>query len=103
MKVLIIGSGGREHAITWKLSQSPLVTKLYTAPGNAGTSEVGKNIDISVSDFIAIKDFVLQNAIEMVIVGPEVPLVEGIHDFFLADEDLKHIPVIGPVAKGAWG
>lgn len=101
MKVLIIGSGGREHAIAWKLSQSPLVSKLFTAPGNAGTSEVGENIDIGVSDFQSIKDFVLQNSIEMLVVGPEVPLVEGLHDFFLADDQLKHIPVIGPDAQGA--
>lgn len=101
MKVLIIGSGGREHAIAWKLTQSPHISKLYTAPGNAGTSEVGENVDIGVSDFKSIKDFVLQNSIEMLIVGPEVPLVEGIHDFFLADDQLKHIPVIGPDAQGA--
>jgi len=101
MKVLIIGSGGREHAIVWKLSQSPLVTKLYTAPGNAGTSEVDENTDIDISDFTAIKSFVLEKSIDMVVVGPEVPLVEGIHDFFLADDELKNIPVIGPVAKAA--
>lgn len=101
MKVLIIGSGGREHAIGWKLSTSPLVSKLFTAPGNAGTSEVGENIDISVSDFQSIKDFVLQNSVGMLVVGPEVPLVDGIHDFFLADDQLKHIPVIGPDAQGA--
>ena len=101
MKVLIIGSGGREHAITWKLSQSPLVSKLFTAPGNAGTSEVGENVGIDISNFTAIKNFVLGNLIDLVIVGPEVPLVDGIHDFFLANDDLKNIPVIGPVAKGA--
>ena len=101
MKVLIIGSGGREHAIAWKLSQSPIVSKLYTAPGNAGTSEVGENIDMGVSDFLAIKEFVLKNFIEMLVVGPEVPLVEGLHDFFLADEKLRKIPVIGPTTKGA--
>jgi phosphoribosylamine--glycine ligase len=101
MKVLIIGSGGREHAIVWKLSQSPLVTKLYTAPGNAGTLEVGENVNICVSNFTDIKSFVLEKSIDMVVVGPEVPLVEGIHDFFLADDDLKNIPVIGPAAKAA--
>jgi len=101
MKILIIGSGGREHAIAWKLSQSHIISELYTAPGNAGTSKIGKNIDIDVSDFTVIKDFVLQHKIEMLIVGPEVPLVEGIHDFFLADQNLKHIPVIGPTAQGA--
>ena len=81
MKVLIIGSGGREHAIVWKLSQSPLVSKLFTAPGNAGTLEVGENVDIGASDFTAIKSFVLENKIDMVVVGPEVPLVEGINKF----------------------
>ncbi len=101
MKVLIIGSGGREHAFAWKLSQSPLVTQLYIAPGNAGTSEVGENIKIDVNDFKAIKEFVLAKDIQMVIVGPEVPLVKGIHDFFLADTELMDIPVIGPTTKGA--
>ena len=101
MKVLIIGSGGREHAFAWKLSQSPLVTQLYIAPGNAGTSEVGENIKIDVNDFKAIKEFVLAKDIQMVIIGPEVPLVKGIHDFFLADNELKDIPVIGPTTKGA--
>jgi phosphoribosylamine---glycine ligase len=101
MKVLIIGSGGREHAIAWKLTQSPLVTKLFIAPGNAGTSNVGENIVIDVGDFTAVKNLVLNKNIEMLIVGPEVPLVEGIHDFFLADDQLKNIPVIGPTTQGA--
>jgi len=101
MKVLIIGSGGREHAIAWKLSQSPLVSRLFTAPGNAGTSQVGENANIGVTNFAAIKNFVLENKIDMVVVGPEVPLVEGIYDFFLADDNLRNITVIGPSAKAA--
>ncbi|MFA4815576.1 MAG: phosphoribosylamine--glycine ligase N-terminal domain-containing protein, partial [Candidatus Gracilibacteria bacterium] len=84
MNVLIIGSGGREHALAWKLRQSPLLTELFIAPGNAGTAELGKNVNLSVSDFAGIREMALENKIEMVVVGPEVPLVEGIHDFFLA-------------------
>ncbi len=101
MNILIIGSGGREHAFAWKISQSPKVNKLFIAPGNAGTSACGTNLEINVSDFKAIGDSVAENQIEMVIVGPEVPLVEGIHDYFLADENLRSIPVIGPVKRGA--
>jgi phosphoribosylamine---glycine ligase len=101
MNVLIIGSGGREHALAWKISQSPLLTRLFIAPGNAGTAEHGQNISVSVSDFQGIKKAALENQIGMVVVGPEVPLVEGIHDFFLADDQLKGIPVIGPVQKAA--
>lgn len=101
MNILILGSGGREHAFAWKLSQSKKLNKLYIAPGNAGTSSVGANINISATDFEAIKKFVLENQINMVVVGPEDPLVKGIHDFFLADEKLKDIPVIGPKKDGA--
>ncbi len=101
MNILIIGSGGREHAFAWKISQSPKTEKLFIAPGNAGTSEFGTNLEINISDFQAIRKAVLDNQIGMVVVGPEVPLVEGIHDFFLADELLKGIPVIGPVSSGA--
>jgi phosphoribosylamine---glycine ligase len=101
MNVLIIGSGGREHALAWKLSQSPLLDDLFIAPGNAGTAQVGKNIDLSVSDFSGIGALVADRKIGMVVVGPEVPLVEGIHDFFLADPALKNIPVIGPVKQAA--
>ena len=101
MNILIIGSGGREHAFAWKISQSPKTGKLFIAPGNAGTSEFGTNLEINGSDFQAIRKAVLDNQIGMVVVGPEVPLVEGIHDFFLADELLKLIPVIGPVSSGA--
>jgi phosphoribosylamine--glycine ligase len=101
MRVLIIGSGGREHALTWKISQSPLLTELYIAPGNAGTADLGTNVNISVSDFDGISRLVTEKHIEMVIVGPEVPLVEGLHDFFLADPLLKNIPVIGPKQEAA--
>ena len=101
MNILILGSGGREHAIAWKLAQSPKLTNLYIAPGNAGTALLGKNIPLSLSDFEGIKKFVLGNNIRMVIVGPEVPLVEGIHDFFHNDKQLKNISVIGPVKKAA--
>jgi len=99
--VLLIGSGGREHALAWKLAQSPLLNKLYIAPGNAGTSSCGINVAIGGTDFEAIKKFVLQNQIHLVVVGPEEPLVKGIHDFFLADTELKNIPVIGPCKAGA--
>jgi phosphoribosylamine--glycine ligase len=101
MNILILGSGGREHAYAWKLAQSSRKVKLFIAPGNAGTASVGTNVNISATDFPAIKDFVLANNIEMVVVGPEDPLVKGIHDFFLADEQLKKIPVIGPQKDGA--
>lgn len=101
MKVLILGSGGREHAFAWKIHQSPLLTDLYVTPGNAGTAQIATNLSIQPTDFQGIKIAVLQYAIEMVLVGPEAPLVEGIHDFFLADPDLAHIPVIGPARKAA--
>ena len=101
MNVLLLGSGGREHAIAWKMAQSPKLESFFIAPGNAGTSDYGENINISPTDFKAIRDFVLNNNIQMVVVGPEEPLVKGIHDFFLSDEKLKNIPVIGPTAKGA--
>jgi len=101
MKILLLGSGGRESTFAWKITQSPLCTQLYIAPGNAGTGTFGKNINLSVTDFKGIRHFVLENAIELVIVGPEEPLVKGIHDFFLEDDDLKPIPVIGPQAQGA--
>lgn len=101
MRVLILGSGGREHAFGWKISESTLLEKLFFAPGNAGTKNVGENVNIFVDDFKAIKKFVLENKINMVFVGPEDPLVKGIHDFFLADKDLVKIPVIGPKKDGA--
>ena len=101
MNVLIIGSGGREHAFAWKIRQSPKIDQIFIAPGNAGTSEIGTNVEIGVTDFPSIRDLVLEKHIDMVLVGPEVPLVEGIHDFFLSDELLKDIPVIGPASQGA--
>jgi phosphoribosylamine--glycine ligase len=101
MNILLLGSGGREHAIAWKVSESPHVGKLFIAPGNAGTSGVGTNVPLSPGDFPAIRQFVISKEIGMVIVGPEDPLVNGIHDFFLVDEHLKNIPVIGPVRKAA--
>jgi len=100
-KLLLIGSGGREHAIAWKLAQSPLLDQLFVAPGNAGTAEAGINIPIQVNDFEGIKKFVIEHEIDMVVVGPEEPLVRGIHDFFLADKLLAGIPVIGPQKAGA--
>lgn len=101
MNILILGSGGREHAFTLKLSQSNKVTQLFVAPGNAGTAEIATNVNISPTDFLAVKETVLSNNIKMIVVGPEAPLVEGIHDFFLADNELKNIPVIGPKKDGA--
>ncbi|WP_295654130.1 phosphoribosylamine--glycine ligase [uncultured Mucilaginibacter sp.] len=101
MNILIIGSGGRESAFAWKLAQSPKCSNLFIAPGNAGTGQYGKNVNIKVNDFAALGDFALSNAINLVLVGPEEPLVKGIHDYFLADEKLKNIPVIGPQAEGA--
>ena len=101
MNILLLGSGGREHAMAWKISQSPRCTKLFIAPGNAGTSQCGSNVAMSATDFAAIKKFVLENDIKMVVVGPEDPLVNGIHDFFLEDNLLKTIPVIGPKKDGA--
>ena len=101
MNVLILGSGGREHAFALKLSQSNKIKQLFVAPGNAGTHKIAANISINPTDFQAVKNTVLENNIQMVVVGPEAPLVEGIHDFFLADADLKKIPVIGPKKDGA--
>ena len=101
MNILVLGSGGREHAICWKITQSSQLDKLFIAPGNAGTSQLGVNVDIHVNDFEEIKIFVLKNKIDIVVVGPEEPLVLGIHDFFLADDEIKHIGIIGPTKKGA--
>ena len=101
MNILILGSGGREHAFAWKLAQSKKVGKLFIAPGNAGTALVGTNVSISATDFEAIKKYVLDNEIKMIVVGPEDPLVKGVHDFFLNDAQLKTIPVIGPQKDGA--
>ncbi len=101
MRVLLLGSGGREHAFAWKIAQSSMLDELFIAPGNAGTRNFGKNVPINPTDFPAIKEFVLKNSIDIVLVGPEEPLVKGIHDFFLADEDLKKIAVIGPNKEAA--
>ena len=101
MNILLLGSGGREHAFAWKMVQSPLCDTLFMAPGNAGTDAIATNVNIAVTDFEAIKALVIKENIEMVVVGPEDPLVKGIYDFFLNDESLKNIPVIGPSKLGA--
>ena len=101
MTILLLGSGGREHAFAWKMIQSPLCDTLFVAPGNAGTAAIANNININPTDFPAIKDFVLKEKVEMVVVGPEDPLVKGIYDFFLNDAGIKHVPVIGPSTIGA--
>jgi phosphoribosylamine---glycine ligase len=101
MKILLLGSGGREHALAWKMLQSSKCSQLFVAPGNAGTSEIATNVDVNILDFEAIKTFSIQEKIQMVVVGPEDPLVNGIFDFFKNDEKLKNIPVIGPSKIGA--
>ena len=101
MTILLLGSGGREHAFAWKMLQSPLCTKLFVAPGNAGTESIATNVDISPTDFEAIKTFAIREKVEMIVVGPEDPLVKGIFDYFQNDSELKHIPVIGPSKNGA--
>ena len=101
MKVLLLGSGGREHALAWKIAQSDKCEKLYIAPGNAGTAEVGENVDIKADDFEALKQFSVEKGIDMVVVGPEDPLVKGVYDDFRDDERTKNIPVIGPSKAGA--
>jgi phosphoribosylamine--glycine ligase len=101
MTILLLGSGGREHALAWKMLQSPLCSQLFVAPGNAGTEDIATNINISPTDFEAIKKFVIQEQVKMIVVGPEDPLVKGIYDFFQNDELLKGIPVIGPSKLGA--
>lgn len=101
MNILVLGSGGREHTFCWKLAQSEMIDQLFAAPGNAGTAALATNLDIGANDFDGIKNAVIQNNIELVLVGPEDPLVNGIHDFFLNDNDLKDISVIGPQKLGA--
>ena len=101
MNILLVGSGGREHALAWKISQSPKVDKLFIAPGNAGTATVGINVPMSATDFPKIKEFVLANQVAMVVVGPEDPLVKGIYDYFKNDAELASVPVIGPSKVGA--
>lgn len=101
MKLLLLGSGGREHALAWKIAQSEKVEQLFIAPGNAGTASVGQNVPLSAEDFPGIRAFVLEQGIDMVVVGPEAPLVKGIYDYFRQDRDLASIPVIGPSQQGA--
>lgn len=101
MNILVLGSGGREHAFAWKLTQSALCTKLFVAPGNAGTAQIAQNVALNPNDFETIKQFVIANAIEMVVVGPEDPLVNGVYDFFKNDVSLQNIPLIGPSKTGA--
>ncbi len=101
MNLLLLGSGGREHALAWKLDQSPLLDALVIAPGNAGTADYGQNVNIDILDFEAVKKLVLEEKIDLVLVGPEEPLVRGIYDFFKADKELASIPLIGPSKRGA--
>jgi len=101
MKILLLGAGGREHALAWKIAQSSILDELFIAPGNAGTRQYGKNVVLSPVDFEGIKEFVLKNNIDMVVVGPEEPLVLGIYDFFQADDSIRHCAIIGPSKEGA--
>ncbi|HDR68397.1 MAG TPA: phosphoribosylamine--glycine ligase [Bacteroidaceae bacterium] len=101
MNLLIIGSGGREHALAWKIAQSTHLTNLFIAPGNNGTAGLGTNVPVNVNDFEGIKKLVLEKAIDLVLVGPEAPLVDGIHNFFLEHPEIKNVPVIGPTKEGA--
>jgi phosphoribosylamine--glycine ligase len=101
MNILILGSGGREHALAWKLAQSKKISRIFIGPGNAGTTLVGTNLELDPEDFGAVKKAVIENNVRIVIVGPEAPLVKGIHDFFLSDEHLKNIPVVGPDKSAA--
>ncbi|MFA5574684.1 MAG: phosphoribosylamine--glycine ligase [Brumimicrobium sp.] len=101
MRILLLGSGGREHAIAWKLSMSSELERLFIAPGNAGTKKHGENVDIEPTDFESLKEFSIQEKIDMLVVGPEIPLVQGVVDFFNEDEELKHIAVIGPNKNAA--
>ncbi|ALJ05567.1 phosphoribosylamine--glycine ligase [Pseudalgibacter alginicilyticus] len=101
MNILILGSGGREHTFAWKIAQSSLCEKLFVAPGNSGTASIATNVNIGVNDFESIKNLVLENNINMVVVGPEDPLVNGVHDFFLNDDTIKHVSVIGPQKAAA--
>ena len=101
MNILIIGSGGREHALAWKIKQSKLLGQLFIAPGNAGTGFTGINVPVDISDFRAIRQIVLEKQVDIVVCGPEAPLVDGLHDFFLEDSNLKNVRFIGPVRSGA--
>ena len=99
--VLIIGSGGREHAISWKIKQSALLKNLYVAPGNSGTAQIAENLNINPSNYSQLKTTIINKNIDLLVVGPEVPLVEGIHDQLKADDDLRELKIIGPKKKGA--
>ena len=101
MKILLLGGGGREHALAWKIAQSEKCEKLFIAPGNAGTQNVGENVNIKADDFEALKNFAVENGVDMVVVGPEDPLVKGVYDDFKADPRTQNIPVIGPSKAGA--
>ena len=101
MNILIVGSGGREHTFAWKIKQSPLCEKLFVAPGNGGTGEIAINVPIQVTEFEKLGKFCLENHVDLILVGPEVPLVEGIVDYFRSIDSLKQIPVIGPSKEGA--
>ncbi|MEK9619988.1 MAG: phosphoribosylamine--glycine ligase N-terminal domain-containing protein, partial [Flavobacteriales bacterium] len=101
MKILLLGSGGREHALAWKICKSSQLEKLYVAPGNAGTSEIAENIAIDINDFEAVGNFCIQKMINVLVVGPEQPLVNGIHDYFENNSRLKSVTVIGPKKEGA--
>ena len=101
MKILLLGSGGREHALAWKISQSSQLEKLYVAPGNAGTNSIAENVDLSIKDFKSIAAFVLEKDIRIVVVGPEDPLVNGIHDYFASNPDLSQVTIVGPKKEGA--
>src|SRR5689334_15785818 len=101
MRILLLGSGGREHALAWKINQSVWTNPLFIAPGNPGTAEVGTNVPLDINDFNAIADFCINEKIEMVVVGPEEPLVKGICDFFKTNEELRHIYFVGPSKQGA--
>ncbi|HET6557216.1 MAG TPA: phosphoribosylamine--glycine ligase, partial [Prolixibacteraceae bacterium] len=101
INILIVGSGGREHAMAWKIKQSPLLNQLFIAPGNPGTSLLGTNLPVGVSDFEGLKKAALGHRVDLILVGPEVPLCEGLHDYFLADSSLQHVKVVGPQKLGA--
>ena len=101
VNILLLGSGGREHAFAWKIAQSPRLEKLYIAPGNAGTRACGINVDLDPSNFPALKQFVQNNYINLVVVGPEQPLVDGVKDYFQNDPEIRHIPVVGPSQEAA--
>ena len=101
MNVLILGSGGREHALSWKIARSPLLKKLFIAPGNSGTSELGTNVDMNPGDFASIVEFIRDFAIDLIVVGPEDPLVNGLHDFIRQEPFFKNIVIVGPAKAGA--